>query len=87
MCKEFVDLARAHGAVTGLGVHTSQEGSNPETLEHIALLAKMCGPDIHELGDSGFTESIIDPMNIMRYGVAIRGRRHHYRRMAVSIKR
>ena len=86
-CKHYVDLGHAHGAVVVLGVHTSQEGSNPETLEQIALMAKMAGADMHDLGDCGFNESMIDPMNILRYGVAIRGKRHHYRRMAMGGKR
>ena len=86
-CKDYVDLAHSYGAVVVLGVHTSQEGANPNTLEHIALCSKMCGADMHDLGDCGFNENMIDPINIMRYGIAIRGKRHHYRRMAVSNKR
>ena len=86
-CKHYVDLVHARGAAAVLGVHTSQEGAGPETLEQIALMAKMCGPDMHDLGDCGLNESMIDPMNILRYGVAIRGRRHHYRRMAMGVKR
>lgn len=83
-CKKYVRLAHDYGAVVSLGVHTSQEGANYQTLEQIALYSKMCGADMHDLGDCGFNESIIDPMNILRYGVAIRGKRHHYRRMSFS---
>lgn len=83
-CKHNVALAHQHGAVVVLGVHTSQEGANPQTLEQIALMAKMCGADMHDLGDCGFNESMIDPMNILHYGIAIRGKRHQYRRMALS---
>lgn len=86
-CKHYVELAHRYGAVVVLGVHTSQEGSNPETLEQIALYCKMCGADMHDLGDCGFNESMIDPINIMRYGIAIRGKRHHYRRMSMSQRR
>lgn len=86
-CKHYVDIAHTYGAVVILGVHTSQEGANPQTLEQIALYAKMCGADMHDLGDCGFNENMIDPMNILRYGVAIRGKRHHYRRMAISQRR
>lgn len=86
-CKHLVDIAHSKGALVILGVHTSQEGANPETLEQIALNAKMCGADIHDLGDCGFNESMVDPINIMRYGIAIRGKRHHYRRMAMSANR
>lgn len=83
-CKRYVELAHTYGAVVVLGVHTSQEGASPQTLEQIALYAKMCGADMHDLGDCGFNENMIDPMNILRYGVAIRGKRHQYRRMAIS---
>lgn len=86
-CKHYVDLAHSKGKVVILGVHTSQEGSNPSTLEQIALFSKMCGADMHDLGDCGFTENAIDPENIIRYGIAIRGKRHQYRRMAMSVKR
>lgn len=86
-CRRFVDLIHEHGALASLGVHTSQEGSFPETLEQIALYAKMAGADIHDLGDSGFNEQMPDPLNIFRYSMAIRGRRHTFRRMAMSARR
>lgn len=42
---------------------------------------------MHELGDIGYNECMVLPENILTYGVAIRGRRHQYRRMAMSILR
>ena len=83
----LVDIIHEHGALASLGLHTSQEGSDAATIRRLAINAKMAGADIHELGDSGYTESMIPPENIMAYGVAIRGRRHTYRRMAMSILR
>lgn len=83
-CGAIAETLHQAGALCSLGVHTSQEGSNPQVLEHIALYSKMAGADIHELGDSGFNEQHIPPENILAFGVAIRGRRHHYRRMAMS---
>jgi hypothetical protein len=83
----LVDTIHEHGALAALGLHTSQEGSDASTIRRLAINAKMAGADIHELGDSGYTESMIPPENIMAYGVAIRGRRHTYRRMAMSILR
>lgn len=86
-CAGFVDVVHRAGALCSLGVHTSQEGAQSTALEHIALWAKMAGADIHEIGDSGYTEEMALPENILAYGLAIRGRRHHYRRMATSILR
>lgn len=71
-------------AMTAIG--TSQEGADPETIKRIALLCKMAGADIHHIGDSGYT-GIAAPENITAYSVAIKGRRHTYRRMAMSLGR
>ena len=46
----------------------------------------MTGADIHHLGESGFT-GVAAPENITAYSVAIRGLRHTYRRMALSLNR
>ena len=86
-CKHYVDLIHEQGALASLGVHTSQEGAFPQTVEQIALYAKMAGADIHDLGDSGYNEQVPDPLNIFHYSMAIRGRRHTYRRMAMSVRR
>jgi len=83
-CGAIAAVVHKAGALCSMGVHTSQEGANTQTLEQIALYTKMAGADMHELGDSGYNERNIPPENILAYGVAIRGRRHHYRRMAMS---
>lgn len=83
-CSAIAETVHRAGALCSMGVHTSQEGANTQTLEQIALYSKMAGADMHELGDSGYNERNIPPENIMAFGVAIRGRRHHYRRMAMS---
>lgn len=83
----LVERIHREGAMASLGLHTSQEGSDVDTLRRIAILAKMAGADMHELGDSGFNEMMIEPQNILNYSIAIRGRRHTYRRMAMSIMR
>jgi hypothetical protein len=46
----------------------------------------MAGADIFHIGDAGYS-GIALPENIMNYSIAIRGRRHTFRRMAASIKR
>lgn len=70
-------------AMTAIG--TSQEGADETTIKKIALMCKMAGADLHHIGDAGFGG--LDPMNIMNYGITIRGKRHTFMRMARSINR
>ena len=70
--------------ITAIG--TSQEGADVETIKQIALMCKMTGTDIHHIGDAGYPGMAV-PENIMAYSVAIRGVRHTYHRMAVSVNR
>ena len=46
----------------------------------------MTGTDVHHLGDSGYT-GIAEPENITAYSIVIKGVRHTYRRMGMSINR
>ncbi len=71
-------------AMSAIG--TSQEGADSDTIRAIALNCKMAGADIHHIGDSGYNGMAV-PENIMAYSIAIRGVRHTYRRMAISINR
>ena len=71
-------------ALTSIG--TSQEGADIETVKRIALESKIAGADLHHIGDSGYMGMSL-PENIFAYSVAIRGVRHTYRRMAMSIER
>jgi len=84
--RELVSLAHRLGKLTLTAIGTSQEGADPDTIRRIALECKMTGTDIHHLGDSGYT-GIAAPENITAYSAAIRGFRHTYRRMAMSISR
>ena len=71
-------------ALTSIG--TSQKGADIETMKRIALESKIAGADLHHIGDSGYMGMSL-PENIFAYSVAIRGVRHTYRRMAMSIER
>lgn len=84
--RDLVSYAHSMGKLTITAIGTSQEGTDVETIRRIALMCKMTGTDIHHIGDSGFT-GIAAPENITAYSVVIRGVRHTYRRMAMSIKR
>ncbi|GIH61331.1 hypothetical protein Msi02_21480 [Microbispora siamensis] len=84
--REWVEAAHAAGALTMTTIGTSQEGADPDTIRRLALMAKMTGTDIHHLGDCGYF-GITVPENILAYSIAIRGRRHAYRRMSMSLLR
>ncbi len=81
-------VERTHGlgklALTAMG--TSQEGADVETVRQIALWSKMTGADILHIGDAGYS-GMANPENILAFSIAIRGRRHTYRRIASSITR
>lgn len=82
----LVAEAHSRNVLTMTSIGTSQEGADEETIRQIALMCKMAGTDIHHLGDSGYMGMAL-PENIMAYSKAIRGGRHTYRRMAVSVNR
>lgn len=84
--RELVSYSHSLGLLTITAIGTSQEGADTDTIKQIALMCKMTGTDIHHIGDSGYV-GMASPENIMAYSVAIRGIRHTYRRMAMSINR
>lgn len=84
--RELVIYAHSLGVLTLTAIGTSQEGADTATIKEIALMCKMTGTDLHHLGDSGYLGMPL-PENILAYGTAIRGVRHTYHRMALSIKR
>lgn len=84
--RSLVEEAHSRNVLTMTSIGTSQEGADEDTIRRIALMCKMAGTDIHHLGDSGYTGMAL-PENIIAYSKAIRGARHTYRRMAVSVNR
>jgi hypothetical protein len=82
----WVEAAHRAGALTMTAIGTSQEGADVDTIRALALMAKMTGTDIHHLGDCGYY-GVTLPENLVAYSMAIRGRRHTYRRMAMSVLR
>lgn len=84
--KSLVTFAHSLGALTITSIGTSQEGADTQTIRQIALMCKMTGTDIHHIGDTGYPGMAL-PENIQAYSVAIRGVRHTYHRIAVSINR
>lgn len=84
--RRWVETAHRAGALTMTTIGTSQEGADVDTIRRLALMAKMTGTDIHHLGDCGYF-GITLPENLLAYSIAIRGWRHTYRRMAMSLLR
>ena len=84
--QELISYAHSLGVLAMTAIGTSQEGADTDTIKTIALNCKMAGADIHHIGDSGYNGMAV-PENIMAYSIAIRGVRHTYRRMAISINR
>lgn len=79
---ELVGAAHEAGALAVATVGTSQEGADAETVRELALAAKRAGADVLHLGDADYS-GVAEPMNVLVASVAIRGRRHAYRRMAL----
>lgn len=84
--RSLVAYAHDLGKLTLTAIGTSQEGADIATIKEIALMCKMTGTDLHHLGDAGYGGMSL-PENILEYGKTIRGIRHTYHRMAVSIRR
>lgn len=84
--REMVEYAHSLGCLAMTSIGTSQEGADVDTIRRIALECKMAGADIHHLGDSGYT-GIAAPENITAYSIVIKGVRHTYRRMSLSLNR
>lgn len=81
-----VQAAHEGGALVMSAMGTSQESSQPEVITEIALRNKICGVDIHHIGDSGYG-GLAPVENIFALSKAIRGQRHAVARMARSINR
>ncbi len=84
--RSLVVCAHSLGKMTLTAIGTSQEGADTDTIKEIALMCKMTGTDLHHLGDAGYGGMAL-PENILEYGKVVRGIRHTYHRMAVSVRR
>lgn len=78
----LIDVIHQEGKLALCAMGTSQEGADRAIVEQIALNSKMAGADIIHIGDAGFS-GIADPENIKYCSIAIRGKRHTYRRIGL----
>lgn len=84
--REVTEFVHSQGLLVLTAIGTSQEGADEDTIKLIALWSKMTGSDLLHIGDAGY-QGFVVPENIMVFSVAIKGRRHTYRRMARSVNR
>lgn len=84
--KEIIKLIHNRGKLALTAIGTSQESADQQTIRDIALMSKMAGSDIQHIGDAGYA-GIALPENILSLSKTIRGKRHTYNRMALSINR
>jgi hypothetical protein len=82
---EMVGAAHEAGGLAVGTIGTSQEGADRDTIRSLALAAKRAGVDIHHIGDAG-SGGIALPDNIYAYGIAVRGVRHTWSRMAGGLR-
>ncbi len=78
------EIKRLTGKMHASGI-LSESGEKILTKEDAEAFIE-AGADIHHIGDSGYMGMAL-PENITAYSVAIRGKRHTYRRMAMSLVR
>lgn len=81
-----IDQAQAAGALAWLFVTGSIESAPAEAMTTLALQAKQLGADAVRLDEAGLA-GLPAPENILAFSLALRGARHTYRRMALSIRR
>lgn len=80
--KALIEVIHGAGKLALCAMGTSQEGADRTVVEQIALNSKVAGADIIHIGDAGFA-GIADPENIKYCSIAIRGKRHTYRRIGL----
>jgi hypothetical protein len=80
-----VRAVHERGALAVGAVGTSQEGAPPHVATALALGAKEIGFDAHHVGDCGFFGTG-DPDFLRAWSLAVRGRRHTWRRMALGAR-
>ncbi|WP_066497084.1 hypothetical protein [Abyssisolibacter fermentans] len=86
LAKRQIEVIHEAGALAKTAMGTSQESASINVIEKIGLMSKMAGADVIHIGDAGHC-GIADPENIMALSIAIRGKRHTYRRMSYSIRK
>lgn len=85
--QEWVKIAHRRDVLVNLWIASSQEGGDTDTIKNLAWDFRKTGADIITISDVNLTEAVPEPENILTLGMAIRGRRHTFRRMSLSVLR
>lgn len=78
-----VNTAHRLKALAMVTIGTSQESADTETVRRLALDGKLAGADLYQIGDGGYS-GMAQPENILAFATAIKGKRHTYRRIAMT---
>lgn len=81
---ELVNEIHKEKSLAASSVAHSLEASSKEVLEKIILDNKVCGVDMFNVAAGGVYESVTLPEVMMDICIAVKGRRHTYRRMSQS---
>jgi hypothetical protein len=84
--RQLIDHVHSADGLAWVFVTGSVEGAPPETMQQMAVAAKQLGADAIRLDEAGLSGMPL-PENIYQFSLALRGKRHTYRRMASSIRR
>ncbi|MFP3042068.1 hypothetical protein LQZ19_09660 [Treponema primitia] len=80
----LVDAAHEGKALAAASIAHSVEGSDPVTVGRAAVDNKICGFDMFNFAAGGVYESVALPEQLQNFCIALKGRRHTFRRMCQS---
>lgn len=83
----LVDAIHEGKSLAASCVAHSIEGADDNTLRRIAIDNKVCGVDMYNVAAGGVYEAVTLPESLQAFCIAVKGRRHTYRRMCQSPKR
>lgn len=80
----LVDAAHEGKALAAASIAHSVEGSDENTVRRVALDNKIIGFDLYNVAAGGVYESVALPESLNQFCIAVKGKRHTYRRMCQS---
>lgn len=84
---QLVDAVHAGKSLAAVSIAHSVEGSDSQTVRRVAVDNKICGADMYNVAAGGVYESVTLPESLMDFCIAVKGKRHTYRRMCQSSQR
>lgn len=84
---KLVDAVHEGKSLAAVSIAHSVEGSDAATVRRVAVDNKICGADLYNVAAGGVYESVALPEALQEFCIAVKGKRHTYRRMAQSPQR